>query len=64
MENFDQGQYCKRNLGRMYIQKETSDATEWNSGIGKRGIKERLPLGCRRTLNKTIRQTVELAIAK
>jgi hypothetical protein len=37
---------------------------ECNNGIRNRGLKERLRLGSRRTLNKTVSQAVELEIAK
>jgi hypothetical protein len=37
---------------------------KYNSGIRNQGLKERLRLGSRRTLNKTFRQTIELEVTK
>jgi hypothetical protein len=48
----------------MDAREETTDTPECSNGIRSRGLKERLHLGSRRTLNKTFTQTIELEIAK
>jgi hypothetical protein len=49
---------------RPTVQKRRRKGPECKSGIKGRGLKQQLRLGSERTFNKTIRQTLGLAVVK
>jgi hypothetical protein len=63
-ERWTRGDFTRGAPEGLTVEKKWQKGPECNNGIRNKGLKERLCLGSRRTLNKIFRHTVELEVAK